>query len=459
MAQNEYNENINWPIKKKDEIMYQISNKIELKERMTDNIKKEIVGFLNSDGGKIYVGVKKDGTILPITDLKRRYLMSLKVSNWVYNAFYPDATRLISTSFNKDNVFEIRVKQGISKPYYLKDYGPRPNGVFKRVGTSTRKATDNEILMMIMDAKNYYYENDIAEEQELTFKYFFQVCDKNNLSHTERNLVSLRIISPDGKYTNLGYLMSDQSNVVVKFAKYNKDINFLAKKEFSGSILKIIDEVLQYADTFNDVACIFDKKTFKRIDIYSYPGFSLREGMLNAIEHANYFLRSNIKIEFFIDKARIISPGGVYLATMDDILRGVQTYRNPGLVNILHKLGYIENYGSGIPRILKAYKNEKRLPIFESSDNFFFLTLPNLNYSETSDAPLKAVNYYQNVNDVEALILKTISESPGVNTNQLYELLKSEDLTLNKIRNILKRNLASYIVFKGSKKFGGYYLK
>ena len=59
---------------------------------------------------------------------------------------------------------------------------------------------------------------------------------------------------------------------------------------------------------------------------------------------------------------------------------GVQTYRNPGLVNILNKLHYIENFGTGIPRIIEAYANSNKKPVFDPSDNFFILTLLNLNY-------------------------------------------------------------------------------
>ena len=35
--------------------MYYESNVIELKEQLVDDVKKEIVAFLNTDGGTIYV--------------------------------------------------------------------------------------------------------------------------------------------------------------------------------------------------------------------------------------------------------------------------------------------------------------------------------------------------------------------------------------------------------------------
>lgn len=48
---------------------YQKSNVIELKEKFASSICKEIVSFLNADGGTIYIGVKDDGTIIGTTNI------------------------------------------------------------------------------------------------------------------------------------------------------------------------------------------------------------------------------------------------------------------------------------------------------------------------------------------------------------------------------------------------------
>lgn len=50
---------------------------------------------------------------------------------------------------------------------------------------------------MIMESKNYSYERDVSEEQELTFKYFFSVCEDNEITHDKRHLKSLDLISKD----------------------------------------------------------------------------------------------------------------------------------------------------------------------------------------------------------------------------------------------------------------------
>lgn len=45
------------------------------------------------------------------------------------------------------------------------------------------------------------------------------------------------------------------------------------------------------------------------------------------------------------------------------------------------KLGMIENFGTGISRAIESYKNYDVKPEFKATENFFFVTLPNINYA------------------------------------------------------------------------------
>ncbi len=443
--------------------MYSESNKTELKIELIDNVKKEIIAFLNTDGGVIYVGVDDDGSVVGISNRQERDSLELKLSNWIQDAIYPIPSSLVNYYFNKDNVFVIEVSKGDDKPYYLKEKGPKPSGVFKRVGSSVRKANDSEILLMIMESKDYRFESDISEEQDLTFKYFIQICDENDIQHEERNLKSLGLLNKENKYTNLGLLLSDQSPIIVKFAKYDKNLNFIVKKEFKGSLLKCLDLTLENATNYNDISAIIDNTSWKRIETISYPGASLREAILNAFAHANYFIRSNIKIEFYEDKVKITNPGGIFQATLEQIFDGVQTYRNPGLVNILSKLQYIENFGTGIPRILHAYENSVRQPEFLPSESFFILKMPNMNFDPINDPindPIKLSKKVE-LSDFDLSIVRIINEKPGLNAKQILEELTHifNNVTIDMVKNSLKRKLIDICEFRGSRRNGGYYLK
>ena len=77
---------------------------------------------------------------------------------WIQDAFYPLPSNLVYGNFNRDGVYVIEVKEGNKKPYYLREKGPKPSGVYKRVGTSIRKCSDDEILTMIMESNHYDFE-------------------------------------------------------------------------------------------------------------------------------------------------------------------------------------------------------------------------------------------------------------------------------------------------------------
>lgn len=64
-------------------MLFQESETVELKEVVVDDIKKEIIAFANSDGGKLYIGIQDDGTAV---GLDKPDGVSLQISNMKRNA-------------------------------------------------------------------------------------------------------------------------------------------------------------------------------------------------------------------------------------------------------------------------------------------------------------------------------------------------------------------------------------
>lgn len=142
------------------------------------------------------------------------------------DTIYPLPSHLIKHYFNEDGVLVINIKEGKDKPYYLREKGSKPAGVYKRVGRSIRKVNEDEILRMIVTSKNYNYENDISDEQNLTVQSLTNAFKDNDIELNDRNLISLGIMNSNNKFTNLGFILSDQSDITVKIAEYDKQRNF-----------------------------------------------------------------------------------------------------------------------------------------------------------------------------------------------------------------------------------------
>ena len=364
--------------------MKYIENEIvELKLLLNDEVKNEIIAFLNSYlGGTIYIGIDNEGNRINISQ-KEKDLNESKVINWIRDeAIYPNCSEFVNVKYNKDGILEISIIPGENKPYYLKDKGLKPSGVYIRYGRNKSQASKEEISRMIMESNNIFYEEKLSDIQKLTFINLKLKFEEKNLSFSEFKMNTSGFVK-DGKYTNLAFIFSDQYDIETKIGVY-KGLDralFKSKKEFGGSIIKQIDKTLEYYNLCNETRIVIDGSPMRK-EYVSYHDKAIREAILNCYCHRDYNRRSNIKIEFFDNRCEIISPGGFYGGlTLKEALCGLQSFRNKYLVQLLHKLGYIENYSSGLDRIFKEYKEDIMKPIIETTLIMFKITFPNLNYN------------------------------------------------------------------------------
>jgi len=237
-------------------------------------------------------------------------------------------------------------------------------------------------------------------------------------------------------------MISDESPYVLKFAVYDNKLNFLVKKEFEGSIIFIADQVLEYAKTFNATSAKIVPGIAQRIEQVSYPGVSIREAILNAIIHAEFRYPSNIKVEFFPDKLKITNPGAILNSSLEEAMEGVQTFRNPGLVNIFMRLGFIENYGTGLKRIVEAYEHEDKKPVFKDLDRYFIIELSNLN--QGIDPVNEPENDFVNKPEktVEERIALLIIDNPTISKDEMAKRIGVSRVTITralKVSTIIKR--------------------
>ena len=99
------------------------SETIELKEVVVDEIKKEIIAFANCDGGKLYIGVQDDGTVVGVDDPDG---VSLQISNMVRDAIKPDVTMFVHYKTIEENgkeIVAVDIQRGTDRPYYLAKRG------------------------------------------------------------------------------------------------------------------------------------------------------------------------------------------------------------------------------------------------------------------------------------------------------------------------------------------------
>lgn len=355
---------------------------VELKSIVMDDIKKEIIAFANCDGGTLYVGVADDGKVLGVENADE---CALQISNMVRDAVKPDVTMFIhyeTLECDGKAVVAVNIQRGTNRPYYLAKKGLRPEGVYVRQGYSSVPATDTAIRQMIKETDGDSFENMRSINQALTFEATKKEFEKRNVVFGQPQMQTLKIVSADGIYTNLGLLLSEQCLHTIKAAVFegiNQNV-FKDRREFSGSLMQQLNDVYDYIDFHNQTHATFRK--LLRIDTRDYPEVAVREALLNTLVHRDYSFRASTLISIYDDRIEFVSIGWLLPGLeLDDLLMGVSVCRNSHLANVFYRLQLIEAYGTGMKKIMGAYANALVQPKIKTTNNAFKIILPNVNFT------------------------------------------------------------------------------
>jgi ATP-dependent DNA helicase RecG len=94
---------------------------------------------------------------------------------------------------------------------------------------------------------------------------------------------------------------------------------------------------------------------------------------VNAVTHRNYMENSCIQVAVYDDRVEITSPGMLYGdLDIDSIKKGKSKIRNKGIAEVFNRMKIIEEWGTGISRIISGCK-EYGLPepeFMEIGDSF-----------------------------------------------------------------------------------------
>lgn len=141
-------------------------------------------------------------------------------------------------------------------------------------------------------------------------------------------------------------------------------------------------------------------------------------------------------------KLEITAFGEIYRYSIDDILLGVHSFRNPKLIAVLHKLEFIENYGTGIKKIIEVYPKYDIGKLLINHRLWFRVALPDLNYKK---APLR-----DNVPQTKMVkIILAIRKNNKITRSELAKIIGKSFKT---VARIIKES--NCISFNGSSKAG-----
>lgn len=191
-------------------------------------------------------------------------------------------------------------------------------------------------------------------------------------------------------------------NLCVRIGRFKDEITIIDDKWAKGNLFQQFEETIGLIR--QHISVRYEIKGFQREDIWDYPLEAIREAVLNALVHRDYFNIANFTlIKIYDDHIWFHNPGGLPEGITIDQLKKPHNsvFRNPLIAKAFYLAGYIEQYGSGTVRILNWMK-EAGLPEPEYKEEmggfsvYFYkdiYTEENLRKMGLNERQIKAVIY------------------------------------------------------------------
>lgn len=344
---------------------------LEYKSDLTNSFLKTVSAFSNFGTGKILFGIADDGTIIGMEAPDQK---CLDIENKINDSISPKPEYFLS--INRSNkVITLEVKEGKYKPYLYK------GKAYRRSDTASVEVDQIELKRLTLEGENLYFEA-LSNDDPMTFSALEKkLIEKLGIaSFSNDTLRTLGLYTKDGQFNNAASLLSDANHFpgidVARFGNSNDEI--LDRERFENiSVLTQYDEAIEIYRRYYQYEQITG---VDRIVIEKIPEKAFRETVANALVHRTWDTNANIRISMFEDRIEVSSPGGLPSGiSEDEYLNGsISMLRNPTLGNVFFRLHYIEMFGTGIKRIIEAYKNYQMKPQFIIQDNSITVVLPTL---------------------------------------------------------------------------------
>ena len=205
----------------------------EFKSLLTESFEKEVIAFLNTDGGNIFIGIDDNGKILD--NIKDIDLLQRTIKDRIKDNIMPSTLGLFDVVVNNiDNkkYIQIIIAKGTERPYYIKGMGMTPDSCFVRIGSSIQSMSMENILNLFSKRTRNNLKNIKSPNQNLEFKVLKIYYQEKGFEVNDNFLKKLDFYMEDGNFNYIAYLLSDNNNISIQFAKYEgNNVNNLIENE------------------------------------------------------------------------------------------------------------------------------------------------------------------------------------------------------------------------------------
>lgn len=428
---------------------------LELKEKYTDSIAKEIVSFLNANGGTLLIGVRDDGVVVGVEKIDETLR---KVSDIITSQIEPNPQDEIRSELrfaDGKTIIALEINKGSKHIYCQKKYGFSSAGCTIRIGTSCKEMTREQIKIRF--EKNFidteYMLKRKSRSMDLSFRELKIYYAEKGYHVDDRSFATnLNLKTTDGSFNLLAELLSDKNTIPLIFVKFqgNNKASISERSDYGYGCLITSYEKLKNRLIAENIT-VSDTTARPRKDTYLFDYDSVNEAVINALVHNDWTI-SEPQFAMFHNRLEILSHGGLPSGmSTSQFFEGISKPRNTTLMRIFLMMGLTEHTGHGIPTIINRYGKD----VFQIEDTYIRCTIP---FDDQVLSQIEERNVGLNVgsnvslNKTETKALLLLIENPAYNAGELAEKIGVTKRTIERTFVNLQRK--GFLEKVGSKRDG-----
>ena len=331
-----------------------------------DSFAKEIVAFLNHEGGTILLGVEDDKTITGIQQEKAEEWVMNIARNLVSPPVIPSYAEM---TIEGCRVGIVTIREGRDKPYSVSHSEKETSYI--RVGSTSRQVSREEMRRLYQFSTQIHYDTvpvSVTKSDDLDFrklKEYFRnndITEIDSLTESEflRYLKNAQFLAGDNA-TVAGVLLFgvnpnrclSQSGVTFASFKGEDISELLDRQELEGTLAENVEMVRKIVQRHTSHPSTIEGMIRKEEVVY--PDSVVREGIVNALIHRDYTIAgAKVMVFLYTNRLEIKSPGRLpNSVTVEAMQVGTSVSRNPVLVRVMQGMRYMDRLGRGVPLIFR----------------------------------------------------------------------------------------------------------
>lgn len=341
----------------RDLIDGQESQEVEFKSRVT-SFGADICAFANTNNGVILFGVTDEGEITGIRPGDEE-----AIANVASDCSPPIRPAIELVTVDDKAILLVQV-------FLTGELHSFSGRVYVRVGSTNRALSPSEILKLGQRRGKVSFGKQICRVASLDdidqdkVRWYLEAREEirqtsrpEDLSLEEVLMNIGAVIDESGNLrpTNAGILFFGRNPQrffvqaglrLVRFRGTRVTKPVTDRLDTSGSLWEMVNQGEAFLRKNVRLLSRRTESDFRREDKFEYPIRALREAVINALIHRDYFETADVRVMVFDDRIEIVSPGIFPEGITPDHPEHKPV--NSLLCTLMYDVGYIEKYGSGI---------------------------------------------------------------------------------------------------------------